>query len=175
MHRYRRVGQRSLFSIAGWLFADLLLALAVIFISANTIGTRPLVAKRSTPTPPQLPTPTPTPLPSLERTHLRYTLTIDPTGLLGNDSAAIAQVKQQIKSKAELQGRSAGLVIAYGGAPSVDQIEHAQAIATKVMSVLRDMGKHDHFVFFTTSYYDPLYLLYTLDTVAVIDVYLFVP
>jgi hypothetical protein len=176
MLRQRRTGQHGLFSIAGWLFADLLLALTIIFISANTIGAKPIVKARSTPTPTLIPSPTftPSPLPSLEHDYLRFKLTIDPNGLLNDAPKAIEQIKQQVKSKSQLQGRSAGLVVAYGGAPSVDQIGSAEKIAMKVISVLRDLGQKDHFVFFTTSYYDPLFVLYGQDTIAVIDVYLFV-
>jgi hypothetical protein len=152
-----------------------MLALAVIFITANTVGTKPIVATRSTPT--SMPTPSPTlissSLPSLEHDYLRFRLTINPDGLLANAPDAIEQVKQQVKSESQLQGRSAGLVVSYGGAPTVNDIGRASEIATKVMLVLRDIGQKNHFVFFTTSYYNPLYLLYSPNTIAVIDVYLF--
>lgn len=173
MGRHRRSGQRSLFSIAGWLFADLLLALAVIFISANTIGAKPPVLARLTPTPVPTATPVPIATPVLELRYLRLSLPVDPDGLLAGKPAATKQLKDEVKHQSKLQGRSAGLVIVYGGAPTVGMIPRAEDIARKVMSVLRSLGRDDQFVFFQTSYYDPLYLFGGPDTTAVIDVYLF--
>ncbi len=48
--RRRREG-RDMILLGGWLFADLLLGLAMLFLTANTVGTPP-------------PTPTPTPSPN---------------------------------------------------------------------------------------------------------------
>jgi hypothetical protein len=38
MHNHHHIARRSIFHAAGWLFADLLLALAIIFIAASTTG-----------------------------------------------------------------------------------------------------------------------------------------
>jgi hypothetical protein len=172
MRRHRYTGSRSLFSIAGWLFADLLLALAVIFISANTLGARPVKAVR--PATPQPSTVTPQVTPVLELHFHRFVLHIaNPIRLLADDSTAIAQLKEQVTNEPELQGRQAGLVIAYGGAPSSGQIRNARNIANKVMAVLQSLQSNNYFVFAHTSYYDALYLLGYQPTTAKIDVYLF--
>jgi hypothetical protein len=179
MYNDRRSTRRSIFPTAGWLFADLLLALAVIFLSANTIGLKLKVIPKPTPTitialsPSPIPTTiTPTPLPRLELNKNRLVLSINPNGLLNNSQDAINNLKGEVRSQAILQRRTAGLVIAYGGAPDIKQINRAQDIATKVIAILQSLGSGD-FVFTRTSYYDPLYILYSTDTVTTIDIYLF--
>jgi hypothetical protein len=90
-----------------------------------------------------------------------------------NDSpSAINDLKQKIRGQAVLRGRTAGLVIVYGGAPDVTQVTRAQTVVTKVISVLVSLGNAG-FVFTRTSYYDPLYILNGDANTTVIDVYLF--
>jgi len=156
--------------LSGWLFADLLLALAVIFLSANTVGVKPRVIPTSIPTPTARPSPTP--LPRLELSRYRITLTIDSNGLLNGSPSAINDLKQKIRGQAVLRGRTAGLVIVYGGAPDVTQVTRAQTVVTKVISVLVSLG-NEGFVFTRTSYYDPLYILNGDANTTVIDIYLF--
>jgi len=156
--------------LSGWLFADLLLALAVIFLSANTVGVKPRVIPTSIPTPTARPSPTP--LPRLELSRYRITLTIDSNGLLNDSPSAINDLKQKIRGQAVLRGRTAGLVIVYGGAPDVTQVTRAQTVVTKVISVLVSLG-NEGFVFTRTSYYDPLYILNGDANTTVIDIYLF--
>jgi len=156
--------------LSGWLFADLLLALAVIFLSANTVGVKPQVIPTSIPTPTARPSPTP--LPRLELSRYRITLTIDSNGLLNDSPSAINDLKQKIRGQAVLRGRTAGLVIVYGGAPDVTQVTRAQTVVTKVISVLVSLG-NEGFVFTRTSYYDPLYILNGDANTTVIDIYLF--
>lgn len=177
MRRDRHTGSRSLFSIAGWLFSDLLLALAVIFISANTIGAKPIKAVKPTPTLPVTVTPQVTPqvTPILELHYSRFILQINnPDKFLQNDNNEIKQFRQQVMGERKLQGRLAGLVVAYGGAPTTDQIPNAILIAKKVIAVLQSLEHDDNYlVFSNTSYYDPLYILGGKATTATIDVYLF--
>jgi hypothetical protein len=171
--RFRLDHKETFFIVsAGWLFADLLLALAMLFLAANTFAIKPLPPK-PTPTPTQvLATPTPIPLPRLELKFHEFSLNVDPNGLLNNDPAAIASVKQQVKAQAILNGRSVGLVIAYGGAPGDNDIGTAQAVAGKVYDVLKILGK-ERFAFGRASYYSTLYLLGGKSTIVVLDVYLF--
>lgn len=168
--RDRRFRMRDTVLLSGWLFADLLLALAVIFLSANTVGVKPRVIPTSIPTPTARPSPTP--LPRLELSRYRITLTIDSNGLLNDSPSAINDLKQKIRGQAVLRGRTAGLVIVYGGAPDVTQVTRAQTVVTKVISVLVSLG-NEGFVFTRTSYYDPLYILNGDANTAVIDIYLF--
>jgi hypothetical protein len=172
-HRSPRV--RDTVLLSGWLFADLLLGLAVIFLAANTVGVKPQLIPTPTPTPIPAPSPSPTatPLPRLELNKHRLTLTIDTNGLLNNSQGAINDLKRQVRAQTFLHGRRAGLVIAYGSAPDVTQIVRAQNVANKVMSVLQSLG-NEGFVFIQTSYYDPLYVLYASNpNTVVIDIYLF--
>lgn len=171
----RRPRVRDTVLLSGWLFADLLLGLAVIFLAANTVGVRPQIIPTPTPVPTLIPTvaPTPTSLPRLELQPHRITLTIDTAGLLSNSSTAINDLKSQIRAQGFLQHRRAGLVIAYGSAPDPSQIQRAQSIARQVMATLQSLG-NEGFVFEQSSYYDPLYNLYTSNpNTIVIDIYLF--
>lgn len=171
----RRIRLTDTVLLSGWLFADLLLGLFVVFLAANTVGVKPqpipTPVVHITPTP--IPTTvTPTPLPRLELSFHRVTLTIDSNGLLNNSQAAINNLKSQILSQSFLQGRRVGLVITYGGATSDSQITTAQNIARKVMSVLADLGKQGR-IFVGTSFYDPLYFFGNSPDTTVIDIYLF--
>jgi hypothetical protein len=159
MHRRHRQSRTGALSI-GWLFADLLLALAMLFLLTN-INKLPAVkaVARATPTPSPTPLPTQAP-PRLELKHHRITLVINATGLLNNDKQASDDVKRQIRNLSILKGRSVGLAIAYGGAPdtSDNAIRTAQNIALKIYAILNELGQ-ERFAFTHASYYDPLYLL----------------
>ena len=162
--QYRKNSSSPSMVSVGWLFADLLLALAVLFLLANTVGS-PL---KPMPTPTQIPTQ----LPRLELTFHEFKINIDPNALLNDSQSTINAVKQQVRAQAFLQGRSAGLVIVYGGAPDTSQIGQAQAIAGKVYNVLKMLGK-EGFAFTRASYYDTLFSLYSTNTIVILDVYLF--
>lgn len=157
----------------GWLFADLLLALAMIFLIANTINSAPKVVAKVKPTPTITPTPTPTPIPRLETHYKRIIIQIDANGLLQGDENAVNQAKQEIRSQQVLQRHNVGLVIVYGGAPTVNDITSAKAIASKMYDIMRSLGK-EHFAFSKASYYDPVYDLGTDTNEITIDIFLFV-
>ncbi len=157
---------RSMFSIAGWLFADMLLAMMMIFIVASTTSVDILPKTKLAPTP------TPKVLPRLELNFHRFSINVDPNGLLNDVSGAIADVKSQVKSQAFLKGRSVGLVIVYGGAPSDADVSTALTIADKVYNVLIALGKQG-FAFSRASIYDPLYIFEGNLTIVTVDVFLF--
>ncbi len=166
---------RDMVALSGWLFADLLLALSVIFIAATPVGIQPKPIPTVPPTaiPPAktvvIPTPTPV---GLEQTKYRLTINVDAAGLLNNDSAAENNFKQQVRNWSVLRGRSAGLVIAYDGAPDASQIGNAQDVDKKIYALLSELG-HENFVFSRAAYYDPLYVLGNDSNTVSIDVYLF--
>jgi len=56
-----RSGFRDTFSLGGWLFADLMLALMVLFLASNTVSGVPMPIPTSTPTASDTNTPTSTP------------------------------------------------------------------------------------------------------------------
>ena len=163
--------KQSFMGSAGWLFADLLLALAMLFLIANTV---------SQPRPPSVvhakgkPTATPKVVspPRLEQGYHRFTITIDPNALLNNDPNEQNHVTQQVKAQGFLRRRSAGLVIVYGGAPTTSDISTATSIANDVYRILLSLGKHDA-TFLRLSKYDPLYLLGGDPTIVSLDIFLF--
>lgn len=175
----RRPRVRDTVLLGGWLFADLLLGLAVIFLAANTIGVKIIPTPTPTPTPTATPSPTPTPkptvLPRLELSAHEFTINIaDRNALLSNSQDAVNQVIHQVKAQPFLQGRNVGLVIAYGWATDDSQIATAQAIANKIYSILGNLGQRGDPLFNRASFYKPLYVLGTPNNnSAVIDVYLF--
>lgn len=127
--RYRRrttasygTSGHSMFGGTGWLFADLLLALALAFLLATTVG-----SKIPNPTPKPTPTAHPTPRPSstklkklqpvlqLDPVHITFTIA-DPTGLADESPAAIKAVANTIlRETSGIKKRSAGIVLLFGG------------------------------------------------------------
>ncbi len=172
--RRQRFKERVFTISVGWLFADLLFALAMLFLLSNTLG---VAAKPK----PIRPTPTPTMVPTpdallLDRSRLRLTLTVNNPGALSQGDAqakaALAQqIRQQMRQKG-LQDRRAGLAIVYGGAPGDGDISTAQSIAGQVYSVLDSLGSQE-FVFCHTLHYDALYVLGNSLQTVIIDIYLF--
>lgn len=156
---------RDIVSLAGWLFADLLLALTMLFLISGVTVTPIAKAKVA-------PTPTPPVLPRLELRHLRITLNIDANGILQRDTRASDSVEQQLRAQSVLNNRSAGLVIAYGGAPDSGQINTALSIASNVYTILQALGKQGY-IFSRSSYYDPLFLLGGSESQVTLDIYLF--
>jgi len=157
---------------AGWLFADMLLALAMVFLAANTFAVRPPPAIPPTPTPTPKATATPRTPPRLEQGYHRFTITVDSNGLLNNNPNASNDVIRQVKAQGFLRGRRVGLIIVYGGAPGVNQIGQAETIANKVYDILLNLGRHD-LTFANTSRYDPLYILGGNINSVSIDIFLF--
>lgn len=136
--------------LSGWLFADLFLALTIIFLSANTVGSK------------LNPVPTPTPEPRLDFNYQIITLSNVDYGWLLRDSPQVKDdLKRQIRRDYSfLQERSVGLVIAYGGANALDHDilaqDQARKIAGKVYGVLQELGQSG-FAFQRASYYYPNY------------------
>ncbi len=158
--------------LSGWLFADLLLGLAVIFL-ANTGGIQ--LRAVPTPTPPPSPTPTQTPIPvpppRLELSYHRLTIAIgDPDSFL-NSSAQDEYVKSQVRGEPVLQGRSVGLVVAYGGANG-SSASSANDIAGKMYRLLRSLAKSDP-AFQRAVYYDKLHNFDLDPQKVILDIYLF--
>jgi len=132
---------RGSFSMsAGWLFADLLLVLAMLFLAANTMGIHPPPpVVHVTPTPTM--TPTPKVLAQLEQKYHEFMVSVDRAAFLRDDSAAMNSVKQQITSQAFLQGRSAGLIVVYGTASSNCKGEGAYTVSQKVYDLVQQFGQ----------------------------------
>jgi hypothetical protein len=167
----RRTRQQDTILLSGWLFADLLLALSVIFLVNNTAFHAP-ARPRPTPTPPVVAvTATPTPVPHLELTPYRIKINI-------NGSNSGNMVRQQVQHDKNLQGRRVGLVIIYTGAPTDNDIGIAQQTDEQIKASLQSL---DTSGFSAASYYDrsdltPSTDLYVLDqpsSFVMLDIYLF--
>lgn len=91
------IGRGVTLSLAGWLWADILLGLFAIFLAANTVGAA-----------------TQTALPGIDPSPVTVTLTIDGPTLLGNDAGAVAVEQRRIADavKTQVQSRAAGKKVA---------------------------------------------------------------
>ncbi len=156
----------SAISAAGWLFADLLLVLAMLFFAANTMGTYP----------PPSPTPTlvPSKQPVLEHTYCKIILNDgNPDTFRNQLSFAIEILEPQINAVRFLHGRRVGLAIAYGGIDNINNRSLGISLADQTYRVLDVLATRGD-VFAVASHFDSLYTeLFTSDKV-VIDVYLIV-
>lgn len=112
----------SMFGVTGWLFADLLLALALAFLVATTVGsgTSSKTIPKATSTPqathkPQAVRPKKTPPLQLDPVNITFTIA-DPAGLAEGSPSAVAAVRGTILQEIRgIKHRSAGIVLLYGG------------------------------------------------------------
>ena len=167
----RRLGEDlrgSLGMSAGWLFADLLLVLAMLFLAANTMGIHPppLVHVTPTPTPQKV-------LAQLEQKHHPFTIHVDTAALLAGDRNAANSVTRQIADQSFLQGRSAGLIIVFGRAHANCEQERAYDIAQKVYTLVHKLGQSDA-TFSKVVDYDTLCNIRNDVNAIDIDIFLFV-
>lgn len=171
----RRIGVGpNLFGATGWLFADLFIALAMGFLVADTVGyVQPPSAVHILPTPTPTATPIATPIPprALDLKPITVNLQVNPSALLANDPAEIASIEQQVRSASGLYGRSAGLVLAFGGAADSSPAEGRQLAAKVDSDVLTGLGKQRYV--FQTAVYREFFSLDTNSTSVSIDVYVF--
>ena len=182
----RRFSERFFTVSIGWLFADLLFVVAMLFLVSNTLGVpaKPTVAViPPAPKPTISPTPTFTPTPTtnaliLDRNRVRLTLIVNqPDALSQGNAQALDQLAQDIRQQMTqkgLQDRRAGLAIAYGGAPGDGSVQEALNIAGKAYTVLDTLG-NQHFIFCNTVHYDELFTLGSSLNSLIIDIYLFEP
>jgi hypothetical protein len=158
--RYRSRGEKSHFYQVwiGWLFADMLLALSVFFIVANTQDLPPLVLATPTP-PPQrfiLPTVSPKDMPiTVEHTYCTISIQIDNPQEFSKDLYyAIHDLMPKIMGESVLQNRQVGIAFVAAGGGNKD-IELAIAVANQTYRVMEYMGSKD-IIFGNTTYYDVL-------------------
>jgi hypothetical protein len=145
--RSRSFGQsdvgHSFFGGTGWLFADLMVALAVVFLVATTVGfptpPKPKPASAHQPAPKKSPD-AKQPEPALDLTPVTVTINnLDYNGLLNNSPAALNSVRNAILGDARVRSRRAGLVLLFGGDnPQDDTL--ALNIDGKVQQILKSLG-----------------------------------
>jgi hypothetical protein len=146
-----------LFGGTGWLFADLLLALALAFLLATTVSITP---------PPKPPHPVvhPTPRPGshpkqpppleLDPVHITFNIS-DPAGLAAGSTSAVAAVRATILRKTRgIKTRSAGIVLLFGGNgsqyPTWDQVDQGVENVLKRISatgsLFHQQTRYKHFL-----------------------------
>lgn len=172
----RRASQRgvsvghSFFGGTGWLFADLMVALAMVFLVATTVG----FAK---PTPPPAPHPVPTkspvpkrPEPALDLNYVTITINnLDYNGLLNDSSSAITLVRHAVLGNPQVRSRRAGLVLLFGG--DNPQNDLAISLDKKISQILTSLGGQGY-VFQVAVYRDFVDLAQPLSNFHM-DIYLF--
>lgn len=171
--RARKGLSANLFASTGWLFADLFIALAMAFLVANTVATvpPPVIKRAPTPTPTPILTPTPIPPRALDLNPVSITLTVNVSALLAGNSTEINSIQRQIRAVPQLQGRSAGLALTFGGALGGNTSEALQIAAKIDTAVLPALGAQG-FDFQNTVYREFINLSNPLETVQ-IDIYVF--
>lgn len=114
-----------LFGGIGWLFADLMLALVMLFIAATSVGTAPSPQTSPPPEPASSPPVSPGPshtmapkrrLTPLDLTPVTVTLNdIDPNAVLNGDPGQTDAIRKAVLTDHRLADRQAGLVLLFGG------------------------------------------------------------
>jgi hypothetical protein len=125
MPRTRRRGGDALFGSAGWLFADLMLAVVVMVALAVAITAPKPAPPKPHPKPPVTTTTTPTPTtpalpPGLAPAPIKLDVEVDANGLLNNDPNAINGMRQSVAQQVSgpLGGRRVGVVLTFGTSSS---------------------------------------------------------
>lgn len=114
--------------LAGWLFADMLLVLALV-----SMGDRgdPLAATATGPTPEASASPKPTPTPTGPRSVERKPVKMDVTAASGADDAVVTQLRQKTR---QYEGRTAAFVLTFGNDPDTAA---GQAYAKRINKALK--------------------------------------
>jgi hypothetical protein len=134
---------QSLFGSAGWLFADLMVALAMLFLVANTVG----FITPSKPKPPRsriVHTPHHSPQ-GLDPNYLSFRVAVTPESVQAAGTAAIAQLLSGVNHQLAIHnasGREVGFVIVLAAGPD-DPVGQNQAIQTanNIVTVLRKQDR----------------------------------
>jgi hypothetical protein len=131
MHNDRPMARRNIFHTAGWLFADLLLALTIIFIAASATG-KPISKATPSVTPTPIPTRTST-TQALDPHPLKFTINVDPFQLNSPDTitSVKGQAIQQL-NQSHNGTRKVGFVITLAGGIAGD--DHAMSFNAILMS-----------------------------------------
>lgn len=142
--RYGTSGH-SLFGGAGWLFADLLLALAMAFLLATTVGSPPpKTPPKALPTHKQGSHPKQSPPLELDPVHIAFTIA-DPTGLATGSSSAVAAVRATILQKiGGIKSRNAGIVLLFGSDSSYPSYEQVDQDVENILKSLSGTGPLFH-------------------------------
>lgn len=169
----RKIRNIPLYVTAGWLFADLLLGIAMIFLIASP-GAQPAPLPTPTAT---VQKPSPTPQPLIELHLQKIILTgVDTAGLVAGDSTAITAYQTSVLkalNNANIGQRCAGLVIPYVGNSGPDDYRN---IGLKVIAALTALGAQPTgggAFFKQARYHDTLVLLNSPNSEIHLEIYLY--
>lgn len=163
----------SFFGGTGWLFADLMVALTMVFLVATTVGfpalTKPAGAHRSAHHKSQA---LKKPEPALELHPVTVPINLDYNGLLSNSQGAVNSVLKSVLDDPRLKSREAGLILLFGGAGPDDSNEGtALEIDSKVQAILSSLNKKS--VLFQVAVYRPFLNPHEEPSSFHMDIYLF--
>lgn len=144
-----RPQQVSMFVLGGWLFADLFIGLALIFMVGNTQNV-PIIQPTPTATLAPTPTPTPQPPPSIDPKDLIIQFSVpNPDVTIGGDHTAtqalLGKIENQLSTHGD-HGRRVGIVLVYSG--TNDAL--AQAVAAALPSAGREFQSAIYREYFIT-------------------------
>ncbi|MFD0205901.1 MULTISPECIES: hypothetical protein [Saccharothrix] len=138
----------NLVGVVGWIFADSLLVLVVIFLATQTGGavSTPTTSTKTTTT-----TTTSTPPPGVDSAFICFRVTADPTLLTGRASperdAHLKAVEDQVVarlSQPDLNGRRAGVVLSFGVADQpTSGADRAKAFNAEILPRLGAFSHRD--------------------------------
>lgn len=137
------------------------------FLVANTVGNVPPPSAHAVPTP----TPTPAPPRALDLKPISITLHVNVSALLADSPQEIASIEQQVRAVPQLSGRSAGLVLAFGGASGTSPAVGRQLAEKVDNDVLRALGAQGYV--FQNTIYREFFNLDAPPSAVNIDVYVF--
>jgi hypothetical protein len=112
--RTARPSQRGVATLAGWLFADLILVLMLVMMAGQPdplVNPKVAVTHRISPSPSRSPSPTPTPTPTRPRTLDLKPVVIHVDGPGASNAQLIASIQSQLAGD---QGKQAGMVLVFG-------------------------------------------------------------
>jgi len=119
----RRRSRGVALSLAGWLWADILLGLFAIFLAASAVASASAPKEHG-----------------IDRTPLEFRVTVNGDALLSADQALVAAEQQRVASDVaarvaqERPGRKVAIVFAYGSAERVSEGDRLAALATDALA-----------------------------------------
>lgn len=135
MHDDHR-SRKSVFALTGWLFADMFLAIMMIFIAASTVGKYdPPVKQGVTPTPQ---------ISGIDRHAQSISIFVNVSLLIHNDPATLKSVRDQVTNKLHAnRTRKAGIVLTFSC--GLDDWQDTN-VSNHLNATLHELGIQ-HFIF----------------------------
>lgn len=177
MYRRQQPYSNSTIMLAGWLLADLLLALTIIFLASSSTDiklTTTTTAATITPTP----TPTPTALPQIagvDPNPTEISITINSSALLAGDTNETNSIKTQVQQQLQNDSqKTAAITLTFGGQKGdpLDQGRGTQ-ISSRINEILNTFAANS-FIFSSKTVYRPYISLDQSSEIVDIDIYFYI-